>query len=102
MAPIHVTLQYVEGCPNAREVAAVLAELADELGDLAVRYERIDSEEQARRAGFAGSPTVLVDGVDPFAAGEPATGLACRRYATPHGPRGHPDREQLRAALSKR
>jgi hypothetical protein len=56
-------------------------------------------DEEAARLGFAGSSTVLLDGVDPFATGDEPTGLVCRVYPTPHGPQGSPTLEQLRKVL---
>jgi len=51
--------------------------------------------------GFTGSPTILIDGVDPFAEpGRPA-GLACRMYRTATGLAGTPDPADLREVLSK-
>ncbi|MEV6120207.1 hypothetical protein AB0M23_06725 [Streptomyces sp. NPDC052077] len=53
----------------------------------------------AERSAFAGSPTILIDGRDPFA--EPGTtpSLSCRIYRTPQGPAGAPGPDQLRRAL---
>ncbi|GAB3269567.1 hypothetical protein GCM10027449_03830 [Sinomonas notoginsengisoli] len=60
---------------------------------------------QASRLGFAGSPTILVNGRDPFPA-IPTQQLACRTFQTPRGPAVLPDKEQLtdaiRAALTRR
>jgi hypothetical protein len=52
------------------------------------------------RVANTGSPTLLIDGVDPFAApGEPAS-LSCRLYRLPDGSLdGVPSLDQLRAAL---
>ena len=97
-----VIVQYVDDCPNWRPVVGDVAGLGAELGGVTVRSERIESVEHAHRAGFRGSPTVLVDGVDLFADGAQAPGLACRLYTTPEGPRGRPSREMLRAALVRR
>ena len=59
----------------------------------------IDSAEEARRREFVGSPTFLIDGLDPFAVpGEP-TGVMCRVYATASGLAGVPEVESLRDAL---
>ncbi len=94
-----VTLQYFDGCPNWRIAEERLVRLADEYG-FPLHRQRIDTPEQAERVGFGGSPTILVDGRDPFAAGGPApTGLTCRVYPTPEGPQGAPTEDQLRAAL---
>jgi hypothetical protein len=52
------------------------------------------------RIGFSGSPTVLVDGRDPFAAGSARAGLTCRRYRTERGVEGAPSVAQLRAVIA--
>ena len=94
-----VTLRYFDGCPNWEIADQRLRSLADEVG-FTLRYEQVETPEEAERLGFAGSPTVLVDGVDPFATGDGPTGLACRVYATDQGPQGSPTVEQLRAVLA--
>lgn len=49
---------------------------------------------------MAGSPTLLVDGVDPFAAGECACGVSCRLYRDDDGRMvSAPSVEQLRVAI---
>lgn len=95
---MHVTLLYFDGCPNWTVADARLAALADQL-DLTVERRLVETPEAAQAAGFRGSPTILVDGRDPFATGDEPAGLACRIYQTPQGPQGAPTAEQLRAAL---
>jgi hypothetical protein len=65
-----------------------------------VRHEVHDAA-QAQRLGLRGSPTLLIDGTDPFSApGEP-TGVWCRLYRLPDGSvDGAPSVDQLRAALN--
>ncbi|MFU8839832.1 MAG: thioredoxin family protein [Nitriliruptoraceae bacterium] len=94
-----VTLRHFDGCPNWEVADERLRRLAHELG-FTLRYEQIETPEEAERLGFAGSPTVLVDGVDPFATGDEPTGLACRVYATEEGPQGSPSVQQLRDVLA--
>lgn len=94
-----VTLQYFDGCPNWKLADRRLRDLAHEVG-FTLRYEQVETPEEAERLGFAGSPTVLVDGVDRFATGDEPTGLACRVYATEEGPQGSPTLGQLRAVLA--
>ena len=78
-----------------------LESLAVELGGITVKYHTVDTPEEAQRVGFRGSPTILVDGLDPFAAAaDPIGGLSCRVYETPHGPAGSPTIDQLREALT--
>ncbi len=93
-----VTLRYFDGCPNWEVADRRLRSLAAEPGFELV-HEVVDTPEEAERLGFAGSPTVLVDGVDPFTTGDEPTGLACRVYATPDGPQGSPTLDQLRDVL---
>jgi len=90
-----VVLQYFDHCPNWQVVRRHL----DYLG-VKVRYQRIDTVEQAEELGFHGSPTILVDGVDPFAESDSKVGLACRIYRTPGGSAPSPTLEQLATAVS--
>ena len=95
---MNVTLLYFEGCPNWTVADARLAALSDEI-ELTVERRLVETPEEAEAAGFRGSPTILVEGRDPFATGDEPAGLACRIYQTPEGPQGAPTVEQLRAAL---
>ena len=97
-----VTLLYFDGCPNWQETARHLERLAGEFNDILVVYHRVDTIEEAERTVFRGSPSVIVDGVDPFASDDDPVGLACRVYATPDGTAGSPTLDQLRAALAPR
>lgn len=96
-----ITIQYFEGCPHWKladeRVRRVLR--AGYRDDVEVKYELIESPEQAERVGFHGSPTVLVDGRDPFATGDEPVGMSCRVFRTEHGPEGSPSELQLRGAL---
>jgi len=62
--------------------------------DVALRLGR-DGEEY----GFHGSPSILIDGTDPFATEETKVGYACRIYMTEKGPAVAPTVEQITAAL---
>ena len=50
--------------------------------------------------GFSGSPTVLVDGEDPFLASR-VDSRSCRLSATPEGPRNSPTEAMLGAACGE-
>jgi hypothetical protein len=97
---LNVELLYFEDCPNARIVDDRLTVLESELGFRLSRRE-VTTPEDAERLGFRGSPTILVDGVDPFIGGPEPIGLSCRIYETPDGPAGRPTDEQLREALAR-
>lgn len=97
---MQVTLRCFDGCPNRERALERVRSVLRELGvDASVRVERVESDDDAERLGFRGSPTVLIDGVDPFPHGPASTGLACRVYETPSGPSGVPTRDQLRTAV---
>lgn len=91
---------YFDGCPNWKIADERVAEIAAERPDVRVTRRQVRTFEEAQRVGFHGSPSILVDGVDPFAAADAGIGLACRVYATPGGTAGAPTLEQLRAAIT--
>ena len=97
---MEVKVLYFDGCPHWRTAADRLAALQHELG-FELTSQRVDTPEEAELVGFRGSPTIQVDGVDPFAPGDAPTGFACRVYTTPEGRAGSPTIEQLRKVLSR-
>lgn len=98
-----ILLRYFDGCPNWREADTVLHQALATLGlsDEVVGYEQVTTVEDAERLGFTGSPTILIDGEDPFASSGARPGLACRVYATPDGLRGAPTVTQVVEALRR-
>ena len=97
---MEITLLYFDGCPNWRHTDQDLRRLiAAGAVQADLRHLRVETPEDAERLGFRGSPTVVVDGRDPFATGDEPVGLACRVYQTDHGPRGRPTFDQVRHVL---
>ena len=96
---MNVELRYFDGCPNWKVADAHLRSLATELG-FHMSRRLVESPDEAEALEFRGSPSVIVDGQDPFAAGDEPVGLSCRIYQTPEGPAGSPTIDQLRALLS--
>ena len=94
---MNVTLQYFNGCPNWKIADDRLSELVD--ASTVIEYRLVESQEDAERLGFKGSPTILVDGVDPFAKSDEPVGLACRIYLTAEGREGAPSMDQLRTVF---
>ena len=93
---MEITLQYFDGCPNWEVTAAHLRELiAQHQANASLHLQLIDTPEAAEIHGFRGSPTVLVNGNDPFADPGAPVGLSCRVYVTPDGLAGSPTRDQL-------
>jgi hypothetical protein len=101
LAPTDVRLLYFEDCPNWRVAEARLQEALRSVGadPDAVNYEVVTTVEQAEALGFRGSPTILVDGIDPFADPDAPAGLTCRIYRTALGMQPAPTVEQLQAVL---
>lgn len=99
---MRVELLYFDGCPNCKVADERLTEALGALGraDVLVERRRVETPEQAEETGFMGSPTIRIDGTDPFASGEEQVGLACRVYDTSAGRGGSPDTEQLLEVLS--
>lgn len=96
-----VTLLYFPGCPNWQTADANLRAALEEAGaDVAVHRRVVDTVEEAERQAFLGSPTILIDGRDPFAEPGAVPGLSCRVYRTDAGVAGAPTVAQLRAALA--
>ncbi len=96
---MEVTLQYFEGCPHWQVAADRLLALAAGRTDISVSFQVIDGPEHAEAVGFHGSPSILVDGVDPFDDGTAVVGYGCRVYPTADGRQGCPTVEQLTEAL---
>lgn len=99
---MRVELLYFDGCPNWTVADARLrqAMTAAGYGDITVHRRKVETTEEAALVGFIGSPTIRVDGRDPFAAGDEAVSLACRVYSTPGGLSGSPTVEQFIEVLS--
>ena len=102
---MNVELLWWEGCPSTERALAAVREALGELdlSDVEVRMREIKDDGDAREAGFVGSPTILIDGVDLVpAAAEEQIGLSCRVYRRRDGRVSPiPDPDDLREALSR-
>lgn len=90
----------IESCPHG---PLALARVNEALAATGITGAHIIHTEVSDPAppDFGGSPTILVDGADPFThqAASAPTGLTCRIYQTPDGPDGAPTIKQLIDAL---
>lgn len=98
---MEITLQYFDGCPNWEVLDHRIAEALHGRTDASIIRQRVETTEEAIRLGFHGSPTILIDGIDPFAEPSAPVGLACRVFRTPNGLAGSPTLEQLHAVFSE-
>jgi len=98
-----VEVLYFDGCPTYRAAHKTLAEVLSEEGlEAEVELVVVNTNEEARRLRFPGSPTIRVDGEDLFPVPKRAEyALGCRMYTTPEGLRGSPTTEMLREARVK-
>lgn len=74
-----LTVLSVPECPSA---GVLLDRIEVALGERAADIDVVvlDDDHRARRWGMTGSPTLLVGGVDPFAAGGTEGSVSCRLY----------------------
>jgi hypothetical protein len=82
-----IEVLYFDGCPNhERAIALVRKALASAKVTAPIQLIRVETDEEAHRHGFYGSPSVRVNGEDIVPPPANATpGLACRVYRTLDG-----------------
>jgi len=98
---MEIEILVVPDCPNETLAAQRLRHALDEAGlsGTGVTTRTVTGQAEAEQFGFTGSPTILIDGREPFAEPGAAPGVSCRIYRTPNGVGGAPDTSQLRTAL---
>lgn len=92
-----VEILYVAGCPHLAPTRQIVEQLLAERGlRMLVQSREVSEQEAGAVQGFAGSPTVLVNGrdIEPGA----AAGMACRIYANGAGV---PSREACERAIEQ-
>jgi len=105
---VRVEFLYWEGCPSHPTALADLRMAMEELGldPASIEVREVESDAQAGRERFAGSPTIRIDGADLQAPGEGEPfGLTCRVYRRRDGrisPNPDPAdlRDELRRAMT--
>lgn len=99
---VDIDLLTVPDCPNRQaaldRVGAALRLLGNPSVNIAERI--INDPEEAKAAGMRGSPTILVDGQDPFAGPDVDTSVSCRLFPSNGTFDGAPSVEQLVTAMS--
>jgi predicted DsbA family dithiol-disulfide isomerase len=101
-AAMRIDVLVVPDCPNGPVVIERLAQALAGRAGVQVTTRVIDTARQAEQWGMHGSPTVLVDGRDPFAAPGTLASLSCRLYQDEGGQvQGAPSLARLRQALDQ-
>jgi hypothetical protein len=102
---MRIELLWWEGCPSYPEAREQLRQVLREEGHDpdSVQLVEIESDEQAERERFFGSPTIRIDGEDAIPPGEgDPVGLSCRVYRLRDGrPSPIPDVDDLREAVRR-
>lgn len=99
---MQLTILAVPGCPNAPVLKDRLAAILDGRADITVSHQAISSEVDAARRGMHGSPTLLINGADPFADPSQPPTISCRLYRDDDGQAsGAPSVGQLRRAIEQ-
>lgn len=96
-----ITVQHFNDCPNWLTTVERVAHAIEQTEtDFVFNLQLINTPEAAEEHSFRGSPTLLIDGIDPFADPDAPIGLACRVYQTPDGLAGSPTVEQITSAIT--
>ena len=98
-----IELLVVADCPHEHSAMVLLRTALDDVGLTAVdvRTTVIVTDDAADQLSFVGSPTILINGHDPFPARRAPAALACRVYPSVAGAAGVPTLRELRQALKR-
>lgn len=84
---MQIDFLYFEDCPSHDTALERLQQVMQEVGiDAEVNVTKVETNEEAERYQFVGSPTIRINGqdIDPLPADTPYA-LACRAYRRPDG-----------------
>jgi hypothetical protein len=99
---MELTVLAVPGCPNVPVLQQRLAEVLADWPGVTLQWRVIADLGGAERWRMHGSPTLLVNGHDPFAEVGAGPALACRMYRAEDGSLdGAPSVSALRQALEQ-
>lgn len=99
---MELTVLAVLDCPNDPVLRDRLTEVLADYPDVRVVHRLVYDEADAARLQMRGSPTLLVNGVDPFATPGAPVSVSCRIYRDEAGRAGGaPSVTALRQALAR-
>jgi hypothetical protein len=98
---VRLEILQVPGCPNVAVLEHRLEQaLVGQTIEVELVHRVIDDQQAVVAAGMVGSPTLLVDGRDPFAVPGQQPSVSCRLFRNNEGAvEGAPSVAALRAAL---
>jgi len=97
---MHLIVLAVPGCPGVKLLDQRLAQVLEGRSDTTVSHRVVIDPDEAARRGMHGSPTLLVDGIDPFAEAGQRGSVSCRLYRDARQSENAPSVRQLRHAIS--
>ncbi|MGD9750975.1 MAG: hypothetical protein AB7W59_08270 [Acidimicrobiia bacterium] len=100
---MQIDVLVIPGCPNS-EIAMSRIHTAITRAAIptpTVTRHVITDLPQAQAHGMCGSPTILLNGHDPFAYPGASPSLSCRLYPREHGTQGCPTEDELINALRR-
>lgn len=97
---MNVELVYFEGCPHADTAYEQLTDATAGRPDIRLTRRLVATPDEAERHQLHGSPTILIDGLDPFAEPDAPATWACRIYDTETGRAGSPSPTMIRDAIA--
>ena len=95
-----IELLYFDGCPSWEAGLKNLQTALQEEGlSPSVEMVKVESDDDAARLKFLGSPHFRVDGMDLWHEERDVYSLSCRVYPTPNGIKGYPTVQMLKEKL---
>ncbi len=95
---IKIEVQYFNGCPNSEATLKMVKEFVEK-SELKIEFKEIlvETQEDAEKYKFRGSPTILINGKDVEGVEENKTpSLACRYYAN-----GLPNKNDIKNIITE-
>ena len=78
---VQLEIQYFMGCPHSEEALFLIRDYNDAYPGTKIKITKIHDDNDAKKAGFRGSPTILINGEDLYDEPEPDDPrMACRLY----------------------
>ncbi|WP_322792022.1 DF family (seleno)protein [Bellilinea sp.] len=97
-----IELLYFHDCPNWENALELFERVLKDLNiNEEIHLYKVESDEEATKRKFTGSPSFYIDGQDLFPSEQENYFLGCRVYPTSKGFRGMPEYEVLRTAVQK-
>ncbi|GAC1328111.1 MAG: hypothetical protein NVSMB22_19810 [Chloroflexota bacterium] len=103
MGHIAVDFLYSDDCPSHERALQLVREVIEETGvEARITIQQVESEEDAHRLAFPGSPTIRVAGRDIDDIDESVVGLTCRAYRHSDGRISPlPSKEKISSAVRR-